>query len=427
VRVFDAVSGGDALLVLDMGCEVDALVAFKDLATGALRLACASGDVLVFDPVAGGEALVVLEGHTKEVNALTAFTDPATGEPRLVSGARLDFTVRVWNPAAGDAAIETEPEGHSDSVRALVTFKDPATGALRVATGSNDETIRVWDAETGGALLVIHVGLRVCALMVFVDPATGAQRIACGTGNWRMTIGDVRVIDPVAGGEALLVIEVGSAVYALAFFADPATGAPRLACTAGEKVRVIDPVAGGEALLVLDARSKVYALVFFADPATGAPRLACGTSMNYGRSGDVRIFDAVAGGDALVVLEGHTSTVKALTVFEDQATGDLRLASGSDDNSVRIWDLVAGGAALFVLEGHTAPVRALTAFADPATGETRLASGSGKTLHVWDLSKSSAALQVVAFDDNVSALAVRSNMSGLFVASGKGWGELRVA
>ena len=57
----------------------------------------------VFDPVAGGEALVVLEGHTCEVMALTAFTDPATGELRLVSGAN---DVRVWNPAANGAAIE---------------------------------------------------------------------------------------------------------------------------------------------------------------------------------------------------------------------------------------------------------------------------------------------------------------------------------
>ena len=115
-----------------------------------------------------------------------------------------------------------------------------------------------------------------------------------------------------------------------------------------------------------------------------------------------------------------------MTVFEDPATGDLRLASGSDDNSVRVWDLAAGGAALFVLEGHTDNVNALTAFADPATGETRLVSGSwDKTLRVWDASKGGAALRVVAFDENVYALAVRSETSGLFFSAGKRWGELR--
>ena len=115
-----------------------------------------------------------------------------------------------------------------------------------------------------------------------------------------------------------------------------------------------------------------------------------------------------------------------MTVFEDQATGALRLASGSWDHSVRVWDLVAGGAALFVFKGHTNEVNALTA-ADPATGEPRLASGSkDKTLRVWDTTKAGEALRVVPFDDYVWDLAVRSDTSGLFVAFGKRWGELRV-
>ena len=114
-----------------------------------------------------------------------------------------------------------------------------------------------------------------------------------------------------------------------------------------------------------------------------------------------------------------------MTVFEDQATGALRLASGSWDHSVRVWDLVAGGAALLVLKVGS-QVNALTAFADPATGETRLAScGSwDKTMRVWDANKG-VALRIVSFDDYVHALAIRSDMSGLFVASGKRWGELR--
>ena len=158
VRVFDAVSGGDALLVLDVGgcrCECAGRIRGPGDGRAAARERVDDGKVRVFDPVAGGEALVVLEGHTDWVKALTAFTDPATGEPRLVSGSN---DVRVWNPAASGAAIEAEPEGHSEDVNALVTFVDPATGALRVATGSGDKTIRVWDAETGGALLVIDVG-----------------------------------------------------------------------------------------------------------------------------------------------------------------------------------------------------------------------------------------------------------------------------
>ena len=94
----------------------------------------------------------------------------------------------------------------------------------------------MWDAETGGALLVIEVGSDVNALAFFTDPATGAPRGCCASSARRNhLLSGVRIFDPVAGGEALLVIDVGSEVNALAFFTDPATGAPRLAwcCVSG--------------------------------------------------------------------------------------------------------------------------------------------------------------------------------------------------
>ena len=314
-----------------------------------------------------------------------------------------------------------------------------ASGAPRLACGLKiadsdsgsdadvppDGTVCIFDPVAGGkALLVLGMGDEVKSLAVFKDPATGAPRLACGSEDKK-----VRVFDPVAGGEALVVIDAGDSVRALAFFTDPATGAPRLACGTsidyGESgdVRVFNPVTGGEALVVIDVGSGVWALAVFADPATGELRLACGSG-DF-RIGGVHIFNPVAGGDALVVLEGHTRDVLALTVFTDPATGGLRLASGSRDNSVRIWDLVAGGAALLVLE--TRDINALTAFADPATGEMRLASGlADKTLRVWDASTGGAVLRVVPFEDEVKALTVGCDMSGLFVAFGKRWGELRI-
>ena len=105
---------------------------------------------------------------------------------------------------------------------ALGTFTDPATGALRVVTGTGnndyveygDNTIRVWDAETGGALLVIDVGSPV-RLRVFCGPGDGCAALACGGGFMKKK---VRVFDPVAGGNALIVIDIGSTVSALAFF-----------------------------------------------------------------------------------------------------------------------------------------------------------------------------------------------------------------
>ena len=87
---------------------------------------------------------------------------------------------------------------------------------------------------------------------------------------------------------------------------------------------------------------------------------------------------------------------------------------------------LARATVLFENAADLLSVFGLTAFADPATGEIRLASGSGKTLRVWDASKGGAALRVVPFDDGVSVLTVGRDMSRLFVAFGKRWGELRI-
>ena len=160
---YDPVAGGEALLVLDIGRGVNALAVFNDPTMGAARVFVVlriAWKVHVFDPVSGGDGAardrrwlgrVMRWSHSKirrrarsrplvpvrtercassawsqaarrllcstnlggmARSALTAFTDPATGELRLVSQSHND--VRVWNPAAGGAAIEEEPEGHSD-------------------------------------------------------------------------------------------------------------------------------------------------------------------------------------------------------------------------------------------------------------------------------------------------------------------------
>ena len=89
----------------------------------------------------------------------------------------------------------------------------------------------------------------------------------------------MRIFDPVAGGEALLVLDV---VVKLAVFTDPATGEPRLACgvTIEDSGQTQDwesahfrPGRGRCGAGRARCRLKVNALAVFTDPATGAPRL----------------------------------------------------------------------------------------------------------------------------------------------------------
>ena len=81
-------------------------------------------------------------------------------------------------------------------------------------------------------------------------------------------------------------------------------------------------------------------------------------------------------GEALKVLEGHTSYVLSVAFSSD----DSRIVSGSDDKSVRVWD-ASTGEALKVLEGHTSYVLSVAFSSD----DSRIVSGSGdKSVRVWD-------------------------------------------
>ena len=73
----------------------------------------------------------VLEGHTNWVSAVAVL-----GDGRVVSGG-YDNTLRVWDVDTG--VCERVLEGHTDAVFAVAVL-----GGGRVVSGSGDRTLRVW-------------------------------------------------------------------------------------------------------------------------------------------------------------------------------------------------------------------------------------------------------------------------------------------
>src|ERR1700733_1526261 len=76
----------------------------------------------------------VFTGHSGGVNAVAISPDGSL----VVSGSD-DETIRFWNAATG-AAIGEPLTGHSDRIRAVAFSPD----GTRVVSGSYDETVRVW-------------------------------------------------------------------------------------------------------------------------------------------------------------------------------------------------------------------------------------------------------------------------------------------
>ena len=310
-----------------------------------------------------GVVLSQLEGHTAPILSTAFSADGAL----LMSGSD-DQTLRMWDvtgittrsaPTIRHEQTRQVLTGHFGTVNTLAVQPQQLNGQTLLVSGSNDKTLRVWDARDGHPLATLSGHSKWLQAVVFTP--TG-QLLASGSDGR-----SVRIWDGRTGRTLHRLRGHTSRTEKLAFRTDAA----QLASAGWDKTAHIWDVRRAQSLLTLRGHSEPVVTCVIAQSASGGAIAATGSLDQT-----VRLWDAESG-NGIAHCHGHHDRVAALA-FDSQAT---LLASGGWDRRIGLWDTKSGNLLRF-LEGHTGPIESV---AFHPNGHWLASASWDRSVRMWDV------------------------------------------
>ena len=286
-----------------------------------------------------------LKGHTDSVWSVVFSPDG-----KSIASGSLDNTVIIWDIETGNPTKTLK--GHTDSVYSVAFSPD----GKYIVSGSSDKTIKIWDVETGNLIKTLQGHVNSVWSVAF---STDGKYIASGSFDNTVIIWDVATGNPTKTLQGHT-----DSVYSVAFSPD---GKYIVSGSSDKTIRIWD-VETGNTIKTLQGYTNWVSSVYF---SPDGKYIASGS---YDKT--VRIWD-VETGNTIKTLEGHTSLVYSVAFSPD----GKYIVSGSSDKTIRIWDVETGNS-IKTLQGHTGGVRSLAYSPDGKY----IASGSyDNTVRIWQL------------------------------------------
>ena len=284
------------------------------------------------------------DAHESAINCVSYDGDRG----RYLTGSD-DKTVKVWD--AESLKCLATFEGHSQRVMSVSYDRDRG----RYLTGSEDKTVKVWDAESLKCLATLE-GHSSWVMSVSYDRDRG--RYLTGSSDQTVKVWDAESLKCLATLE-------GHSQRVMSVSYDRDRGR-YLTGSSDQTVKVWD-AESLKCLATLEGHSqRVWSVSYDRDRG----RYLTGSSDKT-----VKVWDAESL-KCLATLEGHSQTVWSVSYDRDRG----RYLTGSSDQTVKVWD-AESLKCLATLEGHSQRVMSVSYDRDRG----RYLTGSDdKTVKVWD-------------------------------------------
>ena len=336
-------------------------------------------------------------GHSLGINSVAFSPDGR----RIVSGSD-DASVRVWDAGTGEQVSQLE--GHSKSVTSVTFSPD----GQFIASGSSDNTVRIWDAGSGQFL-------RLLARQGSPNPVGSTARTKGSTTELEELTARIEARANRSAASFISSIEGFTArlqggrwgVNSVAFSPD----CQRIVTGSDDKiVRIWDVASGHQIALLVGHSDCVHSVAFSPD----GRRIVSGSGENLDSiDHSVRVWDSGTGEQIAELKHDHRVTSVAFS------PDGRSIASGSY-NVVLVWDVDTGNQQSR-LEGHRLEVGSLAFSPD---GQRIVSGSDDKSVRVWDVERGEQIAQLEGHIRQVRSVAF--SLDGRRIASGSRDNTVRV-
>ncbi|KAF7970766.1 hypothetical protein HWV62_23108 [Athelia sp. TMB] len=307
-------------------------------------------------------ALKTMEGHTNGVTSVACSPDGK----RIASGS-WDNTIRIWDVETG--AIVVGPLYALEWVSCVAYSPD----GKHIISGHCNGIVGIWDANNGDPVAVpfeAHDGDRVCA--VAYSPKDG-KHIVSGSVDGTIWIRVAETGETVVGPFRTESENVNCVAYSpdAKFIVYGSVDATIGVCSAASGKQTLGPLKGHSA--------EVNCVAYSPD----GKYVVSGSSDK-----SIRVWHAQTG-EPLESPGSFAGEVLGISCVAFSPDG-RHVASGSHGNSVRLWDIKTGGTVAGPFEGHSNEVTSVAFL--PGRGKYIVSGSSDGTIRVWNADSTEAAL-----------------------------------